>query len=152
MKAAIESVLDKDCLKLVPEMEEIEKNKRMQRIVNHFYGHIVPGVEYRFRYDTIEENHPETREIRLKTRAIVEPAEDKRLWIPCNQALPPLNDNGESDVMLLSLSDGTIMLGAYIGERRWRIPEWPVPKDRYTKILAWRRPPEPYSEREGGEA
>lgn len=65
-------------------------------------------------------------------------------WIPTDERLPDLNDDGSSDIVVLCWSDGQMTTGAYIGDRTFYGEAWPRAKDARTTVVAWMPLPEPY--------
>lgn len=67
-------------------------------------------------------------------------------WIPVDERLPELNDDGASDIVLLCWSDGQIAVGTYAGDRTFIGQDWPEATDASVKVVAWMPIPEPYDD------
>lgn len=67
-------------------------------------------------------------------------------WIPVDERLPELNDDGASDIVLLCWSDGQIAVGTYAGDRTFIGQGWPEATDASVKVVAWIPIPEPYDD------
>lgn len=67
-------------------------------------------------------------------------------WIPVDERLPELNDDGASDKVLLCWSDGQFAVGAYTGDRTVVGQGWPEATGASVKVVAWMPIPEPYDD------
>lgn len=67
-------------------------------------------------------------------------------WIPVDERLPELNDDGASDKVLLCWSDGQFAVGAYTGDRTFIGQGWPEATGASVKVVAWMPLPDPYDD------
>ena len=67
-------------------------------------------------------------------------------WIPVDERLPELNDDGASDKVLLCWSDGQFAVGAYTGDRTFIGQGWPEATGASVKVVAWMPIPDPYDD------